>query len=64
MNLKNIISSLLPHGIAIIIFIIISSLFFSMTYKGYQLKQHDIKTFKGMSKEIYDYREKTCDEAL
>ncbi len=55
---------LLPHVLVILGFIAISLVYFSPVLKGYKLKQGDIKNFKGMSKEIADYREKTGEEAL
>jgi hypothetical protein len=45
-----------PHLIALLLFIIISFVYFSPVLEGRVLDQHDIKTFKGMSKEIKDYR--------
>ncbi|MBL4624025.1 MAG: hypothetical protein JKY42_02615 [Flavobacteriales bacterium] len=55
---------LLPHLIVGAVFLAIILVYFSPVLKGYKLKQGDIKNFKGMSKEIFDYREKTGDEAL
>jgi hypothetical protein len=45
-----------PYLIAISIFIIASVLYFNPVLKGQKLKQSDITQFKGMSKEIADYR--------
>lgn len=46
----------LPYSLAIFIFIIASILYFNPVLKGQKLKQSDITQFKGMSKEIADYR--------
>ena len=51
-NLK----SLLPHGVALLIFIVFASVYFSPLFTGYNLIQSDVKQFKGMSKEIVDHR--------
>ena len=55
---------LLPHIIVVASFLAITLVYFSPVLKGYKLIQGDIKNYKGMSKEIADYREKTGDEAL
>jgi hypothetical protein len=56
--------ALVPHVIAVAIFIAISFVFFSPLFQGKQLKQHDISMHKGMSKEIVDYRNKFHKEPL
>lgn len=48
--------SILPHGIAILVFIVFASVYFSPLFKGYSLNQGDVKQFQGMSKEIVDHR--------
>ncbi|WP_347173868.1 YfhO family protein [Polaribacter uvawellassae] len=45
-----------PYIIAILIFVIASVLYFNPVLKGEKIKQSDITQFKGMSKEIADYR--------
>ncbi|MFM6946783.1 MAG: hypothetical protein ACKOWW_06565 [Flavobacteriales bacterium] len=50
------IKSLLPHLIAVLLFVILPSIYFSPLYQGYTLKQSDIRQFQGMSKEIFDYK--------
>mgnify|MGYP005988487729 FL=1 len=52
MKIKNTI----PYAIAILVFIIASVLYFNPVLKGEKMKQSDITQFKGMSKEIADYR--------
>jgi hypothetical protein len=54
----------IPHLIALLLFIIISFVYFSPVLEGRVLDQHDIKTFKGMSKEIKDFRVSSDEEAL
>ncbi|MBA3683292.1 MAG: YfhO family protein [Bacteroidetes bacterium] len=46
----------LPHGIAIVIFAIITLIYFKPLLSGKELRQDDIARHKGMSKEIVDYR--------
>jgi hypothetical protein len=50
------IKSLLPHLVAIVLFVVLPSIYFSPLYDGYALKQSDIRQFQGMSKEIFDYK--------
>lgn len=54
----------IPHGIAIGIFIAISAIYFSPIFEGKNLSAHDVDTWKGMSKEVRDYRADTGEEAL
>ncbi|MFA5974174.1 MAG: YfhO family protein [Lentimicrobiaceae bacterium] len=54
----------LPYLSAIVIFVVISLAYFSPLLEGKKLKQQDITQFKGMSKEISDFREATGEEAL
>lgn len=49
--------SVLPHIVAILIFIVLSAIYFAPQFKGYSLNQSDISQFIGMSKEIVDYRQ-------
>jgi hypothetical protein len=62
--MKNFLKKSFPHLIAVAIFIILSSVYFSPTFNGYQLKQSDVKQFIGMQKEISDYRIQNGEEAL
>ncbi len=64
MNLKFDLKKVWPHLIAVILFIIISSIYFSPQLKGYSLNQHDTKSSIGMSKEISDHRQKYDEEPL
>lgn len=55
---------LIPHIIAIMVFAIISAVFFYPELQGKKLDQGDQRNFLGMSKEIVDYRAETGEEAL
>ncbi len=54
----------IPYVAAILIFVLITLIYFNPLLQGKKLKQEDIMRFKGMSKEIVDYREKTGEEPL
>ena len=45
----------IPHLAAVIVFVVISCMYFSPYFSGYELEQSDISQFLGMSKEIADY---------
>lgn len=53
-----------PHLVAIVVFLFISLAYFYPVIQGKTLRQGDIVQFKGMSKEITDFRDKTGEEAL
>jgi hypothetical protein len=55
---------LLPHLVAIAVFLALSMLYFSPVFDGYRLKQGDVTQFRGMEKEIADYRMLNGEEAL
>jgi hypothetical protein len=55
---------LLPYIGAILIFVVITLAYFSPLLEGKRILQSDIINFKGMSKEIVDFREKTGTEPL
>ncbi len=55
----------LPHIIAILIFLVLTAVYFSpVLFEDKGLAQHDILQFKGGAKEIQDYREATGEETL
>ncbi len=56
--------NIIPYAVAIVVFLLITLIYFSPVLEGKKLKQHDIAMFKGMSKEIADHRESTGEEAL
>lgn len=53
-----------PHLIAVLVFLIISIIYFSPVLSGSSLEQHDVAQWIGMSKEIVDFKDKTGEEAL
>jgi hypothetical protein len=55
---------LLPHAVAIIVFLVIAKVFFSGINDEYGLKQPDIEKVMGMSKELSDYRLLNGEESL
>lgn len=54
----------LPYAGAIVLFIVLTMTYLNPLLEGKRLRQSDIMQFKGMSKEILDYREQTGEEAL
>ncbi len=54
----------LPYLVGIVIFFLVTVIYFNPLLTGKKINQHDIVSFKGASKEIADYREKTGNEAL
>src|SRR5262245_14842720 len=53
---KNLALKAVPHVVAVTLFILLASFFFSPLFKGFGLNQNDINQFMGMSKEIADFR--------
>ena len=60
LNLK----SLVPHLVAVVVFVILTLGYFSPIMEGYEIRQPDIVNYKGMAKEIQDFRNETGEEAL
>ena len=56
------VTKLIPYLIAIALFVVASILYFNPVLKGQKIKQSDITQFKGMSKEIVDYRTEKGEE--
>ncbi len=54
----------LPHIVAILLFLLLPIIYFSPVLDGKQLNQHDTNTYIGMSKEINDYNKANEDVAL
>lgn len=52
----------LPYVIAIVVFTIASLIYFNPVLSGKQIKQSDITQFKGMSKQVVDYRVENGEE--
>lgn len=64
MKAKEILTGLIPHAIAIILFLGLGFAYFPDVLEGKQLGGHDNATFAGMSREIADFRKETGKEAL
>ncbi len=62
--MKDIFKKSIPYLVAIVVFLAITLVYFSPLLEGKKLKQHDIAMFKGMSKEISDFRQQTGEEPL
>jgi len=54
--MKNFLMKALPHVLAVVLFVLVSAVYFSPVMDGFALRQGDIDNWKGMSKEIADYR--------
>ncbi len=55
---------LVPHAIAVVVFLAVTFGYLSPLLKGKALKMSDISNYQGMSKEIADFREKNGTEPL
>jgi hypothetical protein len=64
MDTKNLLRKSGPTILAIVLFLVISVAYFSPVLEGKKLQSSDGAQFKGMAKEIVDYREATGKEAL
>lgn len=64
MDTKNLLQRSGPYFLAIFLFLLISVIYFYPVLEGKQLQSSDGTQFKGMSKEIVDYRKATGKEAL
>ncbi|MCK5782054.1 MAG: YfhO family protein [Flavobacteriales bacterium] len=53
----NIVKKIMPHAIVVGLFVLISIIYFNPLLSGKKLYQGDISNFKGMAKEIQDFRE-------
>ncbi|MEN8224435.1 MAG: YfhO family protein [Bacteroidota bacterium] len=54
----------IPYLVALLAFVLISLIYFSPALEGKKLKQGDIDRYKGMSKEITDFRKSTDEQTL
>ncbi|HEU5145499.1 MAG TPA: hypothetical protein VFT90_02245, partial [Chryseosolibacter sp.] len=58
-------TDILPHIVAVAVFLMITVFFFNpIFFENKSLQQYDIQQFIGSSKDIVDYRERTGEEAL
>ena len=56
---KEILPKVLPTGAALLLFFIVSALYFAPQFRGEVLPQHDVQQYEGMAKEIWDNRAQT-----
>lgn len=61
---NNQVKKFLPYVSAMVIFLLITIIYFSPILEGKKILQSDIVNFTGVSKEIVDFREKTGQEPL
>ncbi|MDP3642700.1 MAG: hypothetical protein Q8S54_05845 [Bacteroidota bacterium] len=64
MDTKNLLRKSGPYILAVALFLVISVIYFSPVLEGKKLQSSDGTQFKGMAKEIVDYRDATGKEAL
>ncbi len=63
-DISKIMKSVLPHIVAVVLFLLISYVYFSPQLEGKRLKSGDVDHFRGASKELLDYREANNEEGL
>ncbi len=59
MKTNSLLPRALPHGLAIVVFLIITFVYFSPVFDGKTIEQHDIVQAKGAAQEANEYRLKT-----
>lgn len=64
MNKIELLKKISPYCVAVLLFVVLSFAYFTPLLEGKRLQQTDGTTFRGMSKEIVDYRNETGEEAL
>lgn len=64
MDISKIVKPALPHVIAVVLFTLVSFLFFHPVLEGKKLSANDTRMFAGSAKEIQDYRQETGKEPL
>ncbi len=55
---NNLVKKILPHFVAVLIFLIVSVFFCKPVLEGNVLNQHDVKGWKGVAQNSFDYKEK------
>jgi hypothetical protein len=48
-----------PYILTILLFFVLSSIYFPKTFQNKEVEQHDRKTWQGMSKEVKDFKDNT-----
>lgn len=51
--------SILPHLIAVIVFVVVASVYCRPAFEGKVIEQHDIMGWRGMVQQSFEYKEKT-----
>ena len=59
---KEILPKVLPTGAALLLFFIVSALYFAPQFRGEVLPQHDVQQYEGKAKEIWDNRAQTGED--
>lgn len=62
--MKMLFKNSLPHVVAVVLFLLVSYIYFFPLLQGKDLPQHDIKQFRGSAQEVFDHREKYGEEPL
>lgn len=64
MNIQQLLKPALPHLLSLVVLLVLVIAYFNPLLDGKVIQQSDVSQWKGMSKEVMDYREKTGKEAL
>lgn len=62
MSFSRILKSSIPYVVPVLIFLVVSSLYFSPAFDGYDVKQADVVNYRGMSNDLNAFHEKNPDE--
>ncbi len=63
-DINQILKGTLPHIVAVVLFLLISYVYFAPQLEGKKLKSGDVDHFRGVAKELIDYREANNEEGL
>lgn len=55
---------LMPHMVAVVLYIVLSLAYFSPQIEGKRLAQHDISMWRGSAQELIDYKAQTGEQSL
>ena len=62
--MRGVLKRLLPHGVAVVLFMAISLAYFAPQLQGRRVAQHDREQWLGIARELIDYRDSTGRESL
>ncbi len=62
-NVKQIIAKILPYGLPVVLFFVVSAAYFAPQFAGKVLPQHDVEQYEGMWSDIRAHREATGEDA-